>query len=693
MSTDTDSSFSPADLVQSTFEAISDAIFVVALPERTIAHCNAAAAEMFGYERDELVGSNTERIHVDATNWEQFHEESIEPLEEQGYFRGEFEMKRADETTFPTEHMISFVHRDEDGEPTHSVSVVRDISKRKRAERQLRKSEETFVTAFRMNPTPQAITTLEEGRFQDVNEAFCELAGLAHGELAGARITEVDLAVGDSDVTALDERIASGDELRDVETTLRRPDGDLRHVRWSSREIEVDETPCLLSVVQDVTVQKHYERELQNRALEDGLTGLPNRTLFRDRLEYALERSEQSDGSVAVAFLDLDRFQVVNKTLGHAAGDTLLKQVANRLTREVEDLVTVARFGADEFALLFEGVETSADAESRCRDLVDAVTEPLEIADTVIHPEISAGVAIGAPDDCPGDVLRYAEAALSNVERSDRVSVDCYHRERDSADARELHREHALRRAVEEREFAVRYQPVVDLATGEPVGAEVLVRWDHPEHGILSPAEFLDVAEETGMIVPIGYQVLERATADVVDWLDERPGGREDDLFRLAVNLSPTQYRAPDVVDRIREIADDSELPLDRLVLEITENILVTSNGKLASLRDDDVRVAIDDFGTGYASLQYLRQLDADELKIDRSFLRGLESGSREYTLVEAILGIGRSCDLAVIAEGIETDEQRRLLVEMGATLGQGYFFARPMSAGEFASRYLAEPS
>ncbi len=557
-------------LVHTTFESISDAIFVVTLPERVIALCNSAATEMFGREREELIGASTRHLHVDERTWKRFHRESVAPLEQTGRFRGEYTMQRADGSTFPTEHVVTFLQRDEAGEPIHAVSVVRDVTERQRVVRRL-------------------------------------------------------------------------EEHRD---------------------------------------------ELEQRALRDGLTGLPNRTLYRTRLDHALERTGQSDGEVAVVFFDLMRFQVVNNTLGRAGGDELLKTIADRLHTCVDERVTVARFGADEFVLMFEHVRDRSELEQSCRRVIDRLTTPCQIAGTTVHPEVSVGIATSKPDVRDADeLLRYADVALSRAQSEDETAVGWYDADRDDRFADQLHRENALREAVDREQFVLRYQPLVDLTSDEAVGAEALVRWQHPDHGLLSPAEFLPLAEETGLIVPIGYQVLEQATRDAAAWLDRLADPTRP--FRLSVNLSPTQYRAPDLVERIEEIVRAADFPLDRLVVEITENILVTGDGKLEPLREGGLRVAIDDFGTGYSSLQYLRRLEADELKIDRSFVRDLECNERDRILVEAMIELAGNCDLSVVTEGIEIDEQREILTDFGARLGQGYLFTPPMPAEEFAARYI----
>lgn len=552
-------------LMQSTFGGIADAIFVIKSPERTVEYCNEGAANMFGYDREAMIGRSTRGLHVDAESYRRFGEESEAALEAEGVYRGEFEMQRADGSTFPTEHAVTFVGgEDGSGEPDRAVSIVRDVTRRKR-----------------------------------------------------------------------------------------------------------------------------YERELEHRSLHDQLTGLPNRNLFRDRLEHALDRIDSTDREVAVIFLDLDRFKVVNDSLGHPAGDELLKQLGQRLRDAMPSEVTVARFGGDEFIILLEDVSDEQQVEDVTDQVVATLDEPCFAGGTELHPTASIGVAMSNPQcRSADDLLRFADVAMYRSKSPESTTVNTYTPSRDLEVTERLQHENQLREGIDNREFVVRYQPLVELNADRIIGVEALVRWEHPEHGLLSPSDFIPLAEETGMIIEIGDQVLESAARTTADWLDRYPALLDRD-FRLSVNLSGGQYRDPELIPRIENILQKTELPRRALAIEITESILMTDRGKLQALRDHGVAVAIDDFGTGYSSLQYLRQLEADQLKIDRSFIERVHRSGRDRALVESMLHMGHQFGLTIVSEGIENDKQRGLIVQLGGRFGQGYYFARPTTADRIEKLYM----
>lgn len=554
-------------LMQSTFGGIPDAVFVVRTPERTVEYCNEGAARMFGYEREALIGRSTRGLHVDAESYQRFGRESEAALESDGVYRGEHTMQRADGSTFPTEHAITFVGGDEErGEPDRVVSIVRDITRRKR-----------------------------------------------------------------------------------------------------------------------------YERELEHRSLHDQLTELPNRNLFQNRLDHALARIDGEDEEIAVVFLDIDRFKVVNDSLGHPAGDELLKQIAQRLREAMPSHITVARFGGDEFIILMEDVTDRDEVEQLTDRVVDTLDEPCRVGGTELRPTASIGVAMSNPQvTSADDLLRFADVAMYRSKSPETTTVNYYTPSRDLKVTERLQHENQLRRAVEQQQFVVRYQPIIQLNLDKVIGVEALVRWQHPEHGLLAPGDFIDLAEETGMILEIGDQVLESAASTTREWLSEYPS-LLDGEFRLSVNLSGQQYRDPELLNRIDRILDQTGLPRRALCIEITESVLMTDRGKLQALRNRGVAVAIDDFGTGYSSLQYLRQLEADQLKIDRGFIETVHRSGRDRALVESMLHMGRQFGLTIISEGIEEDKQRGLIVQLGGEFGQGYFFARPTTAEDIEQRFFKD--
>jgi diguanylate cyclase (GGDEF)-like protein/PAS domain S-box-containing protein len=644
---------------------------------------------------EEIWGRSPESLYDDPTNWlDPIHPEDRPRVREaigrqvDGEYREEYRIRRPDgeirwirDRAYPIR---------ENAEVVRIVGIAQDITERKRTEQKLRASEEKFSTAFQVNPMSMTIVTLEENRFVEVNDGFVETAGYTPDEVLGRRASEFDFWVDQQARREIIARLEAGETVTNFETQFRQANGELQDVLFSAQRLDFDGTDHILTATQDITPRKRYERELEFRALHDSLTGLPNRSLFREHLEAGLERRKDSDRELAVIFLDLDRFKVVNDTLGHPAGDQLLEEVAERLQQAVGDDVVVARFGGDEFVLLIEPVDDAAEPERIADRLVRALGEPCMVAGTEVHPNASIGIALsdGACRDAD-DLLRYADVAMFESKSADGTHIDVYRPTNDAPTTRRLHHENELRQAIDDEQFVVYFQPILDLQNDRLMGAEALARWDHPEEGILVPEAFIPTAEETGLIVPLGYQVLEQAAETFTDWSATRPDLVADRPFRLAVNLSGRQYRADGLVDAIRQIADRTGFDLVALVLEITESILMSGNGKLQELRRDGVGVAIDDFGTGYSSLQYLRELEADGLKIDRSFVADLDGDGRESVLVEAILTMGRKFGMEVVAEGIETAEQRRLIQKLGGRFGQGFHFARPIPAEQFAQAYL----
>jgi diguanylate cyclase (GGDEF)-like protein/PAS domain S-box-containing protein len=641
-------------------------------------------------------GRSRESLYDDPLTWlDPIHpddrdrvREALERQKTDGEYCEEYRIRRPDDEIRWIRDRAYAIR--EDGEVVRIVGIAHDITDHKRIEQKLRTSEEKFSTAFQVNPLSMTIITLEEGRFLEVNDGFVEISGYAPERVLGRRAAEFDFWVEPEARREVEARLEAGETVRNFETQFRRADGDIQDVLYSAERLEFDGTECVLTATQDITPRKRYEQELEFRALHDSLTGLPNRSLFRQHLEDALERHEETDRELAVIFLDLDRFKVVNDTLGHPAGDQLLREVATRLQRVVDDETVVARFGGDEFVLLLEPVDDHREPRRVANRLVQALAEPCIVADTEVHPTASVGIAL-SDGDCRDidDLLRYADVAMFESKSAESTQIGLYHLTDDLCVTERLHHENELREAIADEQFVVYYQPVVDLQTDQLIGLEALARWNHPDEGILPPTSFISTAEETGLIVPLGYQIIEQAAETFADWFANHPTLGSEQTVRLAVNLSGRQYRADDLVAEIRQIAERTGFDLGSLVLEITESILMNGSGKLQELRHDGVGVAIDDFGTGYSSLQYLRELEADGLKIDRSFVEGLDGDGRESVLVEAILTMGQKFGMNVIAEGIETAEQQRILRELGARLGQGFHFAGPMPADQFADTYL----
>jgi diguanylate cyclase (GGDEF)-like protein/PAS domain S-box-containing protein len=468
----------------------------------------------------------------------------------------------------------------------------------------------------------------------------------------------------------------------------RRRDGSIVWLETTFRAVRGPggEALEMVCVSRDISERKSAELELAHRALHDGLTGLPNRTLFLDRLGQALRRSRRRDRGVAVVFLDLDRFKLVNDSLGHKAGDRLLVDVAMRLSSALRPSDTLARFGGDELTLLCEDIGDVEDARAIAQRLLETFAEPFLVQDGEAFLQASIGLALARDGfEAPEDLIRDADAAMYRAKaRGQGVEIFDEAMRQDVRDRLAL--EAALRRGIGRGELRLHCQPLVSLADARIEGFEALVRWEHPERGLVPPGSFIPLAEETGLIVPIGAWVLNEACATLRRIIDET--GMQS--LQVSVNVSPRQLQQPDFVAQVRAALDDNGLEASCLVVEITESAIMEAGAAtiLRALKDIGVRLAMDDFGTGYSSLAHLRRFPLDVIKVDRSFVAGLGDGQGS-SIAGAIVSLAHALGLRTVAEGIEDDEQRRAVLALGCDVGQGFHFARPMPVDDL-TRLLA---
>ena len=464
---------------------------------------------------------------------------------------------------------------------------------------------------------------------------------------------------------------------------LLRADGGWRRVEMVVNNLlHEPEVGGIVLNARDVTERKALEERLSHQAFHDDLTGLPNRALFLDRLGHALSRVDRDGKKVALLFLDLDGFKVVNDSLGHRAGDELLVAVAERLLSCSRPGDTVARLGGDEFTLLLEGVEEESEAVEVANRIPAKLREPFDLEGHEVVVTASIGISLGTSEDRPDGLLRSADVAMYEAKNKGKARHKVFDPEMDDRALKRLRTESQLRHALREGEFRVHYQPLVDLGTGRICEVEALVRWEHPERGLVQPGQFVPLAEETGLIVPIGMRVLEEACRRVRSW-QERFGGTP---LALSVNLSPKQFQHPGLVEDVLGVLHRTGLDPRDLKLEITEGVVMedaeATVALLHRLKDVGVRLAIDDFGTGYSSLAYLKRFPVDVLKIDRSFVAGLGRVPEDTAVVRATVAFAKSMGLSVTAEGIETAEQLTYVQALGCDLGQGFYLHRPIPTG-----------
>jgi diguanylate cyclase (GGDEF)-like protein/PAS domain S-box-containing protein len=553
----------------------------------------------------------------------------------------------------------------------------------------LSESEERFRKAFDDAPIGMALVGLaagqEPGTLLQVNRALAAMAGVGEAELLAGGLLPV---VHPEDVLAVRSvlRTVTADNEMPCRTERRfvRPDGQVVWVSLSASGVaDADDKPLYAIVqVEDISQRKEAEAKLTEMALHDPLTGLPNRLLLLDRVQRALSRARRRQTQVALLFCDLDRFKVINDSLGHETGDALLVAMARRLERALRDQDTAARLGGDEFVIVCEDVGDEAEAVAVAQRLQEVLGEPCIVGENEVVLTSSIGIVMSTGYASPYALLRDADAAMYRAKESGRARVALFDQELAKAAIGRLKTENGLRRALEQGELRLHYQPIVALRTGDITGFEALLRWQDPERGLVAPDQFLDVAEETGLIVPIGAWVLEEACRQLAEWQRLVPGGGP---WTVAVNLSGRQVARTGLANVVAGALRTSGIDPSRLCLELTESILIEATtsalAMLKSLKALGVGLAIDDFGTGYSSLSYLRRFPVDVVKVDRSFVDGLGVDGEDDAIVSAVVGLTQRLGLRAVAEGVETEQQAARLRELGCDLAQGYLFARPQPA------------
>lgn len=472
------------------------------------------------------------------------------------------------------------------------------------------------------------------------------------------------------------ERELGEQALRQVQGTLER--------RVKARTKELARANAGLEA--EIAERRLADQRVVHMAHHDALTGLPNRTLLADRVGQAIARAHRSGGKLAVLFLDLDRFKNVNDSFGHAVGDMLLTGVSARLTASRREEDTVARLGGDEFIVSIPDVSDAAEAESVAARILSDLAKPFTINGHQLHADVSIGIALYPRDgDTAETLMRNADTAMYHAKESGRGNYQFFNSQLTERVSRRLSTETNLRRALERGEFTVHYQPLVNLSSGRVDGAEALLRWPQQDDRLVSPVEFIPIAEETGLIVPLGEWVLLEACAQAQAWQAVHPG------LRMAVNLSARQFRQKNLIGMIEQVLGESRLHPSLLELELTEGMLMHNVEEathiLARLDEIGVRLAIDDFGTGYSSLSYLKRFPIHTLKIDRSFVRDISTDPDDAAIVTAIVAMARSLNLRVTAEGVETEEQAAFLRSLTCDQAQGFHFGRPMPSAEFVVR------
>jgi len=566
----------------------------------------------------------------------------------------------------------------------YNLALVRDISERKQAEQALHEQEEQFRQMAENIEEVFWLTDVPKEQVLYVSPAYESIWGLSRESLYNAPrqwLQSIHPDDRDKVLWSAFHQQASGDY--DIEYRIIRSDGSVRHIHDRAFPIrnEAGKPYRIAGIAQDITHRKEQEAHIQYLAYHDALTGLPNRALVMDRLDHATAQADRHKNILAVLFLDLDRFKTINDTLGHPAGDSLLQLTAKRLAATLRDEDTVGRVGGDEFLILLPELNSLEDVGHVAEKILASLSAPFLVADYELHVSASIGISLYPRDAENAEALiKYADTALYLAKEQGRSTFRFFSPELDTTVRARLHLENDLRSAIDKNQLFLQYQPLMDLNTGNCSGAEALLRWQHPELGLISPDDFIPIAEETGLIIPIGEWVLTTACLQARLWQE---AGMTD--FRISVNLSRRQLEQAGLPATLRQILHETGCPPQLLELEITESSTMSNPEqaiiRLNALHEMGIGLALDDFGTGYSSLAYLKRFPLDRMKIDRSFVEGIADDSDDMAIVQTTIVLARQLRLKVVAEGVETTAQHAFLKALGCDEIQGYLFAKPMAA------------
>ena len=576
----------------------------------------------------------------------------------------------------------------------------RDISARKLAEAALRASENKFALAFKASPDSMSISERDTGIHLEINEGFTRLTGFSASEVIGRTADELEIWSDVSERDKLMAELSAYGRIQQKVMHIRNKYDQICTVSVSVEPLELNDADCLLITARDITEQKRIEARIKHLAYHDALTDLPNRLLLNDRLTQNIALYQRHRLKGALLFFDLDHFKHINDSLGHSSGDAVLQEVTRRLLMVVRQEDTVARLGGDEFVVLISGLEEDdpyfmESIHSTAEKLLSALSMPMEIEGHSLQVSTSIGIAL-IPDhgDNPGDLLKRADIALYRVKESGRNGIAFFEQAMQLVASERLAIESELRMALASSEFVVYYQPQFDTQAQRVVGGEALMRWNHPHKGLIGPAAFMDILEESSMIVEAGAWVLQQSCRFVAELIS---GGHIDvQHFSMSVNISPRQFRQPGFVEQVKNAILPLGIPPSCIKLEITEGVVIQDINdtveKMQELRRFGVLFAIDDFGTGYSSLSYLKRLPLDLIKIDQSFVRDCTEKGNDTEIIRAIIAIARNLGLEMIAEGVETAEQLDFLKQQSCHCYQGYLFSPPVSAQEFVELLGSAP-
>ncbi len=646
-----------------------------------ILFANERFAQMLGYQADELYPLQVEDWYPG------FSSLSIDKdLQDRRSRQMECEFLSRQGNPFPVELTIN----SSDWESRRVYfCVAHDISQRKHYESELHARELEFRTL--VEHTPDIIIRYDsEFRRLYANPHASRVTGSDQQSTIGGFLDQTSVIDVATYKATLQEIFDNGHEA-DLEFRYRTLEGQLAwgHARFAPEMDAEGKVVSVLSIIRDITESVHHREQANHMAFYDNLTNLPNRALLNERLTQIKAESEHRDDQFALMLLDLDDFKDVNDSLGHTAGDQLLIEVARRLQGCIRDYDTLSRQGGDEFVALMTEIRSPRDMGKVANEMLKALARPVEVAGQEVFISASIGIAVYPEDSKDLDELfAYADIAMYHAKSEGRNNFKFF-QQRLSREANDrLHLTASLRQALARNELELYYQPKVDMSTGEVMGAEALLRWNHPERGLLTPDKFIGLAEDTGQILEIGNWVMHRAAVTIVNWNQINACH-----FTLAINMSTRQFHEPGLVADLKQILSSTGCHPDWLELELTESLLLENSVQvqrmLDSLNQLGISLAIDDFGTGQAALSYLNRFCFSVLKIDKSFIHGAERDDRRKALIKAIVSVARALDMELVGEGVETQEQVDMLLQMGCNVGQGYYYGKPIPQDVFESLYV----
>lgn len=581
---------------------------------------------------------------------------------------------------------------DDNGKVIALEGLIQNIDKRKKMEQSLLEAEDRYRSIFE-NAVEGIFQTTPDGKYLMANPSLARIYGYDRPEELINVLNNIQeqlyVSKGRRDefVRAMEEF----QKVEDFESIVYKKDGSKIWISENARKVYDDSGKLLYyeGTVEDITSRKNYDSDLEYKATHDSLTGLPNRYILNDRLKQCLNYADRFNHKLAIAFLDLDQFKLINDTMGHEVGDQLLLLMSQRLSKCVREVDTLVRLGGDEFVILLANITNMTDISKSMRRILDAVAEPFLINNLDYLVTCSIGVSI-YPDDGVDSVklLKNADSAMYQAKKSGRNNFHIYTPALNSVLSGRVKTEYKLRLAIENNEFLLHYQPKVDFISGMITSVEALIRWQPPNEPLIPPAKFIQIAEETGLIEKIGEWVLLTACKKVKQFKEELGFA-----IPIAINVSPRQFRKQNFTSIVKQILDETQIDPSCLVLEITENTLIDDAAKfietLHILNNLGVKLAIDDFGIGYSSLAYLKDFPVHQLKIDKAFVSNIENDSANKAILKTIITLGQSLGKRVVAEGVETSYQYEYLKSIGCDELQGYYFSKPLSEIEFEDLYL----